>query len=165
MKNILTFILFTFLVGCSATTKAQNSNNPFYGTWQYQNGNQTFQVELFRNEGEGGSIRGHFKMFETSANGITILIYKSNKDLDFGLKWGPVIYAGSSANSLKGFVEDNSLGLESRLDGNLEMNILTSSSPGVIKATWKVKRGQGIRFTDDNRTFNIPTDIILTKVN
>lgn len=164
MKNILTYILFTLLVGCSATTKAQSNNNPFYGTWQYQNGNQTFEVELYYNA-EYNDIRGHCKMFETNANGITTLIYKSNKDLDFGLKWGPVIYADSEGNSLGGHVVDNSLGLESRLSGNLEMNILPTTSPGVIKATWKVKRGPGLRAHNDTRTFNIPTDIILTKVN
>ena len=45
------------------------------------------------------------------------------------------------------------------------MKILTNTGPEVIKATWKVKRGKGIRLTNDTRTFNIPIDIVLTKVN
>jgi len=164
MKYIFAYTIFILCLSCSVTTKAQNSNNPFYGIWQYQNGNQTFQVELFFSE-DVGNIRGHFKMFETSSNGITTLIYKSNKDLDFGLNWGPVIFADSDGNSLAGHVEDNSISLESRLSGNLEMKILTNTGPEVIKATWKVKRGKGIRLTNDTRTFNIPIDIVLTKVN
>ena len=66
---------------------------------------------------------------------------------------------------MAGHVEDNSISLESRLSGNLEMKILTNTGPEVIKATWKVKRGKGIRLTNDTRTFNIPIDIVLTKVN
>jgi hypothetical protein len=44
------------------------------------------------------------------------------------------------------------------------MEIQPSNTPGLVTATWQVKRTRGLKRADDDRTFNIPTDIVLTKV-
>src|SRR5690554_2575200 len=159
IKNII--ISLCAVLGFFNNTYSQN--NPFVGTWQWENGSQIFRVNL-RIENE--KIRGGFCMLEVNSAGIVInTIYKSDKDIPstYGINYD-VIFANSDGYELGGSIQDNSSSNSSNwLDGVLEM-VIQNNSSGVVTATWKVKRGQGIRASTDNRTFNIPTDIILTKV-
>ncbi|WP_298516966.1 DUF6705 family protein [uncultured Kordia sp.] len=166
---IITLILNTSCILLSAqTTATTNINTPFVGTWQWQNGNQTFQVELFLNE--NGRIRGHFTMLETNSNGLQIIVYKSNRDIGFGHTFGSVIYGSSDGTILYAGIDDNTVPNPNNypgLSGKLKMEIITTGNciGCSTTATWKVKEQQEGRFEGDNRTLNIPTDIILTKVN
>lgn len=176
MKKII--IIFTILVSTSFTsisaqttvpeTNTNSIDTPFVGLWQWQNGNRTFQVDLFLNE-EGKGIDGHFKMLETYANGLQIVIYKSKMDVGHGLTYGPAIYGSSDGTILEGAVDDNTVPNPSNyqvLWGSLKMEIVTTGNciGCTTTATWKVKENQEGRFEGDNRTLNIPTDITLTKV-
>jgi len=162
MKKIIlaTLILFFSL----SISYGQNPNQPFVGTWQWENGSQIFQVKL-KLDSEG-DIEGDFCMIQENGNGLApTVIYKSDKDLPYGLKY-PSAIRGNSISGIKmgGFVEDNSSDTASDwLYGRVEV-VIQNNSSGAVTATWKVKRRQGIRASTDNRTFNIPTDIVLTKV-
>jgi len=44
------------------------------------------------------------------------------------------------------------------------LQLSDSDAPELVTATWQVRRTRGLKRADDDRTFNIPTDIVLTKV-
>ncbi|WP_452219420.1 hypothetical protein, partial [Lacinutrix salivirga] len=163
MKPII--IIVTLFLSVTSTLEAQNINDSFVGIWETQNGDETFRVELFLNE--DNKVRGHFSMIQTTNSGLEILIYTSKKSIGFGLTWPPVIFGGSDGTILEAGIEDNTvpnpLNLP-RFDGDLTMTIQPATGSGQVTATWKVERSSGLKSNADNREFNIPTDIILTKV-
>ncbi|MFK7749752.1 MAG: DUF6705 family protein [Kordia sp.] len=173
MKKIIIIITllvstsFTYISAQTTVPQANNVNAPFVGLWQWQNENRTFQIDLFLDE--DGDIGGHFKMLETNANGLQIVVYKSNRDIGFGHTFGSVIYGSSNGTILSAGIDDNTVPNPNnypRLSGSLKMEIITTSNciGCTTTATWKVKENQEGRFEGDNRTLNIPTDITLTKV-
>lgn len=81
MKN-----LYRTLIICVAFITTINAQNPFIGTWEYQDGNEIFRVELSLNE--NNRIRGHYSKIQTN-NGFEIVLYKSNYNLGHGLQNGP----------------------------------------------------------------------------
>ena len=159
MKNIIFTILFTTV---SLFTYSQNEN--FVGTWEWQDGNNIFRVELYIDE--DNDIRGDFEMVEDLGNSQESLIYESNIDIGFGLKYGPVIFGGSDGFEMGAAFTDNTVTHPyGPLRGKLKMVIQPSNTPGLTTATWQLQRTRGLKRADDNRTFNVPTDIVLTKVN
>ncbi|WP_156168956.1 hypothetical protein [Kordia jejudonensis] len=118
-------------------------------------------------------MNGHFEMVEVDTNGNEITIYKSNKPYNSQTPqhWHPVIDAGHNGNKLDGRIMDNSLDYEDpQWDGytlwhaRLRMKILqTGSCIGCsTTASWKVAY---FDLTPSNKLpLNIPTDIVLTKV-
>ncbi|MBT8244413.1 hypothetical protein [Winogradskyella sp.] len=158
MKTIYLFLSLTLLSLSSIET---NVTNPFVGIWEYQEGNTIFRVELYMTDDD---LRGHYEKVEVGANGLEILIFKSNRDVGHGLTLGPVIYGDNTSTILNGGIEDVTIETQPNLPiftGKLKMEII-SSSP--TTATWKVTlNGEG-RSQDDNREFSIPTDVIMTKV-
>lgn len=165
MKTILYTILTLFI---SLNSFSQNSNlTPFVGNWEWQNGNETFKVQIFI---DGDNLKGHYELVETN-NGITTTIYKSNKlinpNIDFYYPYA--IFGGSSDGILFGAnIEDNVLygdGIHSTKSGSLAFTIQNPSCNGCpITATWKVSILQGLKSSSTPENFTIPTDIILTKV-
>ncbi len=154
------FILFLTPLFCSC----QNINDPFVGTWEWENNNQIFRVILYLDEDE--DIRGDFEMVDVLGNNLESLIYESNKDNGFGYKYGPVIFGESDGTELGAALTDNTVTHPyGPLFGELKMEIQPSNTTGLTTATWQVRRTKGLKRADDDRTFNIPTDIILTKVN
>ncbi len=149
------YILFITLF--SVSINAQES--PFIGVWEHDNGTQIFRV--FINDNGDNSIRGDYELIEKSTGAF---IYQSRKELSNGLVFEGSIYGNASNLKLGAGIDDRTITHTSYgiLGGYLRM-VLLNTSP-FQTATWKVKRRQGIRLSDDDRVFNIPTDIILTKI-
>lgn len=174
MKFFITTILF-ILISCGVvpnitaqTIPTPNINAPFVGTWEWENGNQTFRVVLYLDE-EGTGIDGDYTMLETNANGQQTIVYKSNKDIGFGYTTGPAIYGGSNGTTLRAGIEDSVTPNPNNyagLTGSLKMTIVSTANciGCTTTATWKVKENKEMRFEGDNRTLSIPTDITLIKV-
>lgn len=144
-----------------------NAQNPFEGTWEWQNNSYIFRVYLGQNN--PSPKQGHFEMVEIGNNGEEIIIYTSDKPYNSVTPqhWHPVILAGwNGDDTLSGRILDNSLDYEDpQWDGYqfwhswLEMKII-STNP--IQATWKVNYKD---ITPENALpINIPQDIIMTKV-
>ena len=171
MKNILyTFLLFFSLSNLSVAQSDLDINNliPFVGNWEWQNGNQTFKVQIFVND---GYLKGHYELVETNGMLVTT-IYKSNKLLnpDLNFYFGYAIFGGSHDGIKFGAsIDDNVLygdGFHSTKDGSLDFTIQNPTCNGCpITATWKITVLQGMKSTDEPENFTIPTDITLTKVN
>ena len=166
MKTLLYSIIFITL---SSSAFAQNSNHiPFVGNWEWTNGNETFKVELFTVRGsEGEAINGHYMLVNNVTNDV---IYKSNKLLlpEIDYYFGHAIYAKSyDGILLGGSIDDNVLYTG---DGNYAVKlgsltiILNNTCPTCpTTAIWKVSHAGGIR-VGLPKTFTIPTDIVLTKI-
>jgi len=162
LKYIITILIFTLI---SINSNAQSS--PFHGTWEWENGNQIFRVNLWLDE--YGATSGHFEMVEVN-NNIETTIYTSDKPYNSAMSqhWHPVISAGWNGNHiLSGRIMDNSLDYEDpQYDGLtlwtawLEMKTI-SYNP--TKAKWTVQWYDLI--PDNILPLNVPTDIIMTKVN
>lgn len=165
MKKIITILCIVFLSYSYTTTTMQD---PFLGTWEWQQGNQVFRVELI-DDGNNG-IDGHYTMLSLNAQGQETIIYKSNKDLGHGFMYGPVIYGGSNGTDrLSAGIIDNITPNPNNfpiLEGSLTMKIIsTANCIGCqTTATWKIKEKKEWRNEGDNRTISIPIDITLVKV-
>lgn len=143
---------------------AQN-NQPFYGVWEATTvEGHTFKVSFF--EDEDGDIGGHYILYEVNSLGVEVIIYKSNRILGNGSEYPSVIAGVSDSNELGALIEDNiNWHKYGYLDGNLKVKFLSGSGDVGSTASWRVRRPKsGIRFTDDDREFTIPTDLTLTKV-
>ncbi|WP_452220253.1 DUF6705 family protein [Lacinutrix salivirga] len=145
-----------------------NQNNPFIGTWKYQNGNEVFIINLFTNlENE---IIGHYKKVIIDNNGNIISeIYNSNKELgSTNQNWPYTIFLGqfNGENSIGGVITDNTIinAPRSFYKGKLKMRIQDSNcSTCLVTAVWKVEKNQGFK-SPNEPDFSMPTDIILTKI-
>lgn len=158
-NNIMKYIylLLTLILLSLSNLEAQN---PFIGTWEHQENNIIFRVQLYMTD---DGLRGNYEKVSVS-NGLEIIIFKSNKDIGHGLTYGPVIFCYSNNYELKGWLIDNTISTQTDLPiftGNLKMDII-SSNP--TTATWKITGNNESRLDIDNREFSIPTDVVMTKV-
>ncbi|MBN9282802.1 MULTISPECIES: DUF6705 family protein [unclassified Flavobacterium] len=152
---------------------------PFIGTWIYQNGNQTFVINFWKETKNAylnetpkyyiDELRGHYKLVQNYGQSNEQLIYTSQINIGNSITpWPTIVTANQPIELYKmgGFVYDVTgivnpaypLGVR----GELEM-IINPANPNT--AQWKVKLPPGIRLSDQPSTFTIPTNITLTKVN
>ncbi|MEM9680478.1 MAG: DUF6705 family protein [Bacteroidota bacterium] len=169
MKTIIEIILLCFTLTVSAQYGPTHLT-PFVGHWEWQNGNQTFKVEIYE---ENNYLKGHYQLTETN-NEVETIIYNSNKlineELDF--YFGEAIFGGSHDGVLfHAYIEDNvQLGqganeYTNTKDGHLAFTIVNNGDNGQpVTATWRVREGMGLKSTANPPEFSIPTDITLTKV-
>ena len=164
-------VLLFFITTLAYTQYQSNHLSPFVGDWEWQNGNQTFRVNIYI---EGNNLEGHYLLIEDN-NGVETIIYDSNKLLNAALNfyYGSAIFGGSNDGILfHALIEDNVLLGQGPNDykltknGNLAFTITNNGTNGQpITASWRISELMGLKSTEAPPTFTIPTDIILTKVN
>jgi len=163
MKTIKHIVITSFLL---LTFNFVNAQNPFHGTWEWQNGNQIFRATLWGTT--NGATKGHFEMVEVNS-GVETVIYTSDKPYNSNMTqhWHPVINVvlNSYNISLDGRILDNSYDYEDpsfdpydMCESWLRMEIITTSP---TTATWKVNYYDII--PDNAPPINIPTNIVMTK--
>jgi hypothetical protein len=146
-------------------------NEPYLGTWAYQEGDQIFR--LFLKEAEDSNsqnnykVIGNYEMVETNpSTGEEIVIYTSiveNAPDWFGAFGG---YVKPFFDGVSGiFREFHAHGLHGSFSIALESSCLTCPQ----KIRWKVKQGEGIRIRPigepaHSNSFEVPSDILLEKV-
>lgn len=159
-----------------------NYFTPFIGTWIYQNGNQTFVLQLWKKtkvEYPATSttkkmfhdeLSGHYKMIQNYGQPNETVLYTSQINIgSSSTPWPTIIAAGKALENYKmtGTIFDVAGPLHPNyqmgIEGNLVFTINANSNP--LTAKWKVTLPMGMRGSDEPSTFTIPTDIILTKVN
>lgn len=163
---MLKFVLFILSI-LPVAEKSQNVDSVYAGTWQSQNGNTLFVVSLWS---EGNRILGHYKLVEYNNGIIGNAIYKSNKIYPSGFTF-PYVISGLLPNSdqLSGSIDDNTISSTNQnyISGDVLMKLTQPTIIGctncTIQATWKVTRSKGLQYGEPI-PFNIPTNIILTKV-
>lgn len=165
MKKALIYIAF-ILLSSTAALNAQVLINLHKGTWQYQNGNQVFVVSIWDEVQEGQTVvLGHYKMITVDSNGNqTGTIYNSRKYWGTSTTYYPyAIYMGTyDGMDEGGIIKDNTVNTpRGFIQGSLRMTIQPNSSPST--AHWTVGE-EPDAFDLGEPDFNIPTDIILTKV-
>ncbi|WP_405302290.1 hypothetical protein [Kordia sp.] len=145
----------------------------FPGTWEWENDNQIFRVHLWINT--KGATKGHFEMVQVNTNGEETIIYRSDKPMNSATPqhWLPVISGGrQSEKYFMARIMDNSMNYEAPeyqqyefWQARLDMKIIQiGNTEGIpTKATWKV--GYYDITPNNAMPLNIPTDIVLTKVN
>ena len=168
MKTILNIIF----LGLTVFTTAQNPNlSPFVGDWEWQNGNETFKVNIYIDDND---LKGNYQLVEIN-NGVETIIYDSNKLLNATLNfyYGYAIFGGSHDGVLFfASISDNVLlgqgpnDYKNTKDGYLGFTITNNGTNGQpITASWQIKETTGLKSQETPPTFTIPTDITLTKVN
>lgn len=165
MLKLLIFIVFML----PRPANSQEAVSVFPGTWHSQNGNTLFVVSLWQEA--NNKIAGHYKMVECNNGIIGNVLYRSNKIYEGGFKFPSMIYVGKSTFSeMSGFVDDNTITSQyvNFITGILEIKLtqptITGCTNCTIQATWKVTRPTGGFRFGEPIPFNIPTDIVLTKV-
>ena len=161
-----------------------NHFTPFLGTWFAQIGTQTFVVTLWKEtktangnpvEFYSDDIVGHYRLVENYHNpsatslptSAETVIYTSDKYWRGTTQ--PMPFSIISMTSIDGIhssaiIMDVSFPDNSPYHGQegwLGMKILTTSP--TTKAHWRISKASDAK--PEDRIFNIPTDIILTKVN
>ena len=200
-KIIFTFLLTIFInVIYSQTTTAnldelyENNYNPdevvyfkdlnsfyinFVGTWTYQNGNQTFVLQLWKETKNPypnstnpkkyvDDIKGHYKLVENYNTPNETIIYTSQKNIGLSSTvWPSVILARSTAdNVLGGQIYDVSSNVvnpnyQLGIKGCFKM-ILNPTSP--LTCQWSINTCNA-EFFDPNQPhiINLPSNVVLTK--
>ncbi len=175
----------TFNTGNNEGKYFKDLNNyfsPFLGTWEWQSGNRIFKVTLWKEayvENQNGNrpsfyedvIKGHFEMIHVSQGSQPwqTVMYTSQKKIGQSTSdWFPVISGAShDGNNFRGIIYDNSVPYNPEYStgvrGNLELSIVQNTSP--MQLHWNVTLPQGTYGTDQPTEFNIPTIMILKKVN
>jgi hypothetical protein len=141
-------------------------NNPFIGNWTFQNGNELFVLTLWS---ESNKIFGHYRMMALDNNGsYQFMVYNSNKEIGTsGQNWPYVVYSKFNEGSyISGNITDNSINNPNYkfIEGKFMMTLLDTCFGCNLTAGFKVEKEQGIR-SEGEPDFNIPTDIVLTKLN
>jgi len=173
MKNSIYTLLILLLFSCkSKQVFAQSSAEnlaPFIGVWESQTGNQIFRVNFYE---DNSYLKGDYELVQVS-NGTEIILYKSDYYVSgTNLHFGYAIYGGSSNGIVLGAsIDDNSIDYQNgiadrkRKKGNLKFTIQSQNCTTCpLTAEWKVTPWKGIRSTDEPENYNIPTDIVMTKV-
>ena len=157
-----------------------NVFDDFVGTWQWKNRNETFKVTLWKetmNEQQNGSapsfykdkIKGHYQLTEMqNQNGalVEVELYNSHKKIgNTNQRWQNVI-SGDTHDGIEfsGLIRDVSINYpnwQAGVGGYLKLTII-STSP--LQMQWEVSLPDGMYGIGQPTTFNIPTDIILTKL-
>lgn len=146
----------------------------FTGTWEYEENNEVFRVILWESDIKDNFIQGHFEKFVVDDNGIIQnYIYTSEKGKIPGDNkgWVPsAINVEVTSTYLSGPFVDNTINpnLYDRIKrGQVKIEIISNNQiTNTVTARWTVKErvGQHLTFDSVSPDFNVPTDIILTKV-
>lgn len=191
MKNFIKCLFFSLtFISCKAQTIVNintfnNGNNSgkyfkdldnnfqnFIGIWENTTGNITFRITLEKEEQVAmgnpveyymDRISGSFKVIQNANMPNEVIIHDSVKYYAISnATTNSVIYAASyGANTLGGHIENNCANNgDDFITGFLKMNITNPGNSPAL-AHWKIKS----RPLQEGESFNIPTDIILTKVN
>lgn len=173
MKTIFYILLFIPIISCKAQVLNNpniNHNLPFVGTWEYQNGNDIFRINMWEDEED---LKGDYWFIEVN-NGVETIICESNYNIPgTDVYRGSVLFGGSNDGTIMGLqIDDNTINCESglnyrkRLYGNASLTMQNpecTSCP--VTALWKVQRMRGIRIGDQPTEFSVPNNVIMTKVN
>lgn len=149
----------------------QTSN--LQGTWEYSiNSNEIFRVVINLSPDNPGFYDGDYYKIDTSGT-IESIIYESNYSAN-GIGFGNAFSVSTDNGTLySGLITDNTynyqLGIDERnyKPGRVVIKILPQDllcNPCNMRAEWKVYHMRGLKNPEEPRDFNIPTDIILTKV-
>ncbi len=153
----------------------------FVGDWKYVNGNQTFIVSIRKelkvpsrnNDNEikfyMDKLRAHYKLVQDYGLPTEQLIYTSQKRIQsiYPQEWDTIFYGDSTvSNRMTGTIFDVT-GPENVLypqgvKGDLKMVIDPNVAPNT--AIWEVTRKPGMTLSNQPTVFNIPLDIILTRM-
>ena len=164
-------VLLFFITTLAYTQYQSNHLSPFVGDWEWQNGNETFKVNIYI---DGNYLKGNYQLVEIN-NGVETIIYDSNKLLNAALNFyfGYAIFGGSNDGILfHALIYDNVLlgqgpnDYKNTKDGSLGFTITNNGTNGQpITAQWRIRELMGLKSQETPPTFTIPTDIVLTKVN
>jgi len=175
MKNqILKYSILSISLVISFTMFSQTlvgpNHQPFIGTWEHVNGNEIFRVFIWADD---GNLKGNYEMVEV-VNGNEIIIYESNFIFPNANVRNPHAIFGGSLDGVKmgariedWFVDDGNPETGSYNWGSMTLTIQQSSCGTCpVTARWIVEdKPSGIRLTSQPLIFNLPLDLILTKVN
>jgi len=144
----------------------------FLGTWEYQQNNTIFRIilrKLARNKHKytnnqsffKDQIIGHYEKVEILATGRERLIYTSNKPNGNSNEYlrAEIIIFGGTSDGIKLSASVLDVSIPNTFPwGTLTAVIIPGSNPSQM--TWKISG-----YNLGGRNFNIPIDIIMTKVN
>lgn len=176
MKNTIYTLLVLVLFSCKSqhvTAQSRyNINNltPFIGTWEHQDGNKIFRVNIYEDK---LYLKGDYWFIEIN-NGVETVICESNYYVPaWNRNLGDVIFGGSLDGVKMGAkIDDNTINCENgiterkRKVGSLGFTIQPQTcSTCPITAKWKVTELAGLKSTDEPENYSIPINIIMIKKN
>jgi hypothetical protein len=170
MTNILKTLIL--IVITTLQLNAQNTNiTPFIGTWEHNFGNnKIFRVIVAPNNTGHvmhDPLYGRYQMIEL-INGTENIIYTSDLAPVGTENWEPAFYSGSYIEyQMGGLIVDGSYPVVPKIFkfGDLSFKILPINCLNCpIQAHWEIFRLPGIK-VDEPADYNLPIDLILTKVN
>lgn len=176
-NNIMKTIFYILLIIPFVASKAQvisnpntNHNLPFVGTWEYQDGNDIFRINIWE---DGEDLKGDYWFIEVN-NGVETIICESNYNIPgTDVYNGYVLFGGSSDGIKMGLhIDDNTIdcrnGLYERkgISGSASLTMQNPKCTNCpVTALWKVQRMRGIRIGDQPTEFSVPNNVIMAKVN
>jgi hypothetical protein len=172
MKTIFYFLTIISFLSCKAQVLSDpntNHNLPFVGTWEYQNGNEIFRINIWE---DGEDLKGDYWFIEVN-NDVETVICESNYQIQgTNFYYGDVIFGGSIDGVVMGaLLDDNTINCEDgfdnrkRISGSASLTIQSNCFGCAVTALWEVVRLRGIRIAGSPTEFSVPNNVIMTKVN
>ncbi len=149
---------------------ASAQSSPFAGTWKWENGNQIFYVFINSETLQSGNkvLNVDYKM--VTVNTVETEVYSSRIDgLYFGAGAIMAEYESRASGMLKDCTHPNTTDCYDGLIGLVVVPVTGMQPVGTPpKLHWKIRKHsdwwQTVNTANPPRGFNLPTDIVLTKV-
>lgn len=171
MRTLILIITILFSTnGFSQTLSINPTTDDFLGTWEWQNSNQVFRVEIFEAPSYNGTtLKGHYKMVEVDNSGNETEIYNSNRPIYPGstTMFPAAITGGQHLDWLENtygfFFQDSTVEVGNPPPplGDLKLKFLPTQQGEPLRVSWTLIV-EGI--ASEGQAFSVPTNMILTKV-
>ena len=160
--------LITLLIALTVNSVVSQTSN-FHGTWKWANGNETFYVYVNSEILTSGRtiLSVDYKMEET-INGVSTELYSSKINNQFF--WAGA-FLSDYGTTAKGDIKDCTHNFTTDCyDGRISLEFIPASGGmnSQPKIHWILSEARGmVGYETNNRptSFNVPIDVILTKVN
>jgi hypothetical protein len=172
MRTLILIITILFSTNSfTQTLSIDPTRDDFIGTWEWENSNQIFRVEIFEAPSYyGTTLNGHYKMVEVDNNGNETELYNSNRPIYPGsaMNFPPPIEGGSliafnSVRFYKFFFQDCTATVDNPAPplGELRLKFIPTEQGEPLKISWNLLV-EGL--ANEGQAFSVPTNMTLTKV-
>jgi hypothetical protein len=162
MKKYILIVIVAFLHSFNL-----NAQSPFQGTWKWDNNNNRLYVYILSKTLNNGDkvLRVDYKLVSIN-NNVETEIYSSKINGQFF--WAGAFLA-EHPTSASGMINDKTHpNTEDGIEGRFSLEIISQTSGLQPQLKWKIRKFsdyiQPATTTNPPDDFNLPTDIVLTKI-
>lgn len=171
MKTKIQIIILFFTINAVGQQLNNLDLESFSGTWEalYDDDKKSFELELWTDDENW--LKGTYKVKNLDSNGNVVKVYESNfMEINLNQEM-PAQLRGkmNTSGSVSGYINDNTANVEEDPNnrkgkhGNFSLT-MQSNDDNSTQIEFKVSETPGLKLEEYPENYNIPTDIVLTKI-